>query len=112
VLPPNEQTRNPLTRTTGGRRVRFEWDHKKALANLLKHRVSFDEATEVFYDPNVIEALDEEHSDDETRFLIVGYSASRLLTVIFTERRDDVIRIISARSPTPNERRSYEKRRR
>ena len=90
----------------------FEWDRKKALANLLKHRVSFGEATDVFYDPNVIESLDDEHSDDETRFIIVGYSATRLLTVAYAERHGGVIRIISARLPEPDERKAYEERRR
>ncbi len=92
--------------------MRFEWDHKKALANLLKHRVSFGEATEVFYDPNMMEGLDTEHSDDETRFQIIGYSTSRLLSVVYTERPNDVVRIISARAPEPGERRAYEERRR
>ncbi len=91
--------------------MRFEWDRKKALANLLKHRVSFGEATEVFDDPNLVEGLNAEHSDDETCFF-VGHSTSRLLLVIFAEREGGVVRIISARTPTPAERKAYEERRR
>jgi len=53
--------------------VRFEWDDEKALGNVEKHGVSFGEATEVFYDPNVIEGLDDEHSGGEDRFVIIGY---------------------------------------
>jgi hypothetical protein len=89
--------------------VKFEWDDQKAISNLAKHGVSFGEATEVFYDPNALEAHDTEHSDDENRFVIIGYSVNRLLFVIFALRIGDVIRIISARKPTPAERDLYEK---
>jgi uncharacterized DUF497 family protein len=57
----------------------FEWDDRKAVENLSKHGVSFGEATEVFYDPNALEDYDIEHSDDETRFNIIGLSSRRLL---------------------------------
>jgi uncharacterized DUF497 family protein len=92
--------------------VRFEWDDQKAVANLKKHGVSFGEATEVFYDPNVLEGDDDEHSYDEARFFIIGYSTSQLLFVVFAERRGDIIRIVSARPPTPAERKLYEERER
>lgn len=88
--------------------MRFEWDDEKALANLEKHNVSFGEATEVFYDPNALEAKDHEHSGDEDRFVIIGYSVKRLLFVVFAQRYGDVIRIISARPPTSKERKLYE----
>lgn len=88
--------------------VKFEWDVRKAIANLEKHGVSFGEATEVFYDPNILEGEDNEHSYDEARFFIIGYSASRMLSVVFAERHGDAIRIISARPPTPTERKLYE----
>ena len=88
--------------------MRFEWDDAKAAANLRKHGVGFEEAAEVFDDPNLVENEDASHSYDEARFVIIGYSASRLLLVVFTERRGDVIRIISARLPTPSERKLYE----
>src|SRR5205085_12091465 len=90
------------------RQVKFEWDDEKALANLEKHGVSFGEATEVFYDPNALEGEDTEHSYDEARFFIIGYSTSRMLFVVFAERLSDVIRIISARTTTPAERNFYE----
>jgi uncharacterized protein len=92
--------------------VKFEWDDEKAIANLEKHGVSFGEATEVFYDPNALEGADAEHSFDETRFFIIGYSISRMLFVVFAERRSAVIRIISARPPTPAERKLYEEQER
>ena len=88
----------------------FEWDDQKAASNIDKHGVTFGEATEVFYDPNVLEGNDAGHSHSEARFVIIGYSASRMLFVVFAERHGDVIRIISARPPTPTERKLYEER--
>ena len=92
--------------------MRFEWDDQKAIANIKKHGVSFGEATEVFYDPNALEGKDAEHSYAEARFFIIGYSISRMLFVVFAERHGDVIRIISARPPTPAERKLYEEQER
>jgi hypothetical protein len=88
--------------------VKFEWDDQKALENIKKHGVTFGEATEVFYDPNAVEISDPEHSFEEWRFVIIGYSTSRLLYVVFAEHRYHVIRIISARPPTAPERKLYE----
>jgi hypothetical protein len=90
--------------------VRFEWDEAKAAANLRKHWVSFEEAAEVFNDPNLVTDADVGHSHDETRFFAVGYSSRRMLFIVFTEGRGDLIRIISARLPTPAERKQYEER--
>jgi uncharacterized DUF497 family protein len=92
--------------------VRFEWDDQKAIENVEKHGVSFGEATEVFYDPNAVEGEDAEHSHDESRFFIIGYSTNRILFVVFAERLGNVIRIISARPPTPSERKLYEEQER
>ena len=92
--------------------MRFEWDDVKAAANLRKHGVSFDEAVEVFLDPYALEEMDAEHSYDEERFFVIGYSAVRMLYVVFVERVDNVIRIISARLPTPAERKAYEEQER
>ena len=89
--------------------VRFEWDDDKAKANLKKHKVSFDEASTVFGDPVAKIFSDDEHSSSEVREIIVGDSiAGRLLLVSFTERGRDVVRIISARVATRNERKSHE----
>jgi len=62
--------------------VRFEWDGDKAAANVKKHRVSFDEAVTAFYDPLAATFRDPDHSNDETRFVTVGYSARDRLLVI------------------------------
>ena len=88
--------------------MRFEWDDQKAIQNYAQHGVTFGEATEVFYDPNAVEGEDAEHSFDEARFVIIGYSTSRMLFVVFAERHGNVIRIISARPPTTSERKLYE----
>ncbi|HKQ53585.1 MAG TPA: BrnT family toxin [Pyrinomonadaceae bacterium] len=89
--------------------MRFEWDDEKAIRNLEKHGITFGEATEVFYDPNALEGHDTEQSGDEDRFFIIGFSANRLLFVVFAQRLGNVIRIISARKPTLTERELYEK---
>jgi uncharacterized protein len=89
--------------------VRFEWDDDKAKTNLKKHKVSFDEASTVFGDPLAKIFSDDKHSLEEIREIIVGHSIlERLLLVSFTERGRDVVRIISARVATRNERKSYE----
>lgn len=56
--------------------MRFEWDDQKAFENVEKHGVTFGEATEVFYDPHAVEGEDVEHSHNESRFFIIGYSNS------------------------------------
>ena len=58
--------------------MRFEWDETKAASNLKTHGVSFNEAVEVFFDSNAVEGFDTEHSNDENRFYIIGFSSRRL----------------------------------
>jgi len=88
---------------------RFEWNPEKARSNLVKHGVSFDEASTVFDDPLARIFDDEPHSVRELREIIIGHSISnRLLVVCFIERRGETIRIISARPNTPKERKRYE----
>jgi len=90
--------------------LRFEWDEDKAASNRSKHGVTFDEASTVFADPLAVIFDDEEHSQGEIREVMVGHSVlQRLLLVSFTERGDDLIRIISARQATKRERKDYEK---
>lgn len=65
----------------------FEWDPAKARQNLTKHDVSFEEAQSVFFDPASITILDPDHSFDEPRYIINGYSIrQRQLIVIHTDR--------------------------
>jgi hypothetical protein len=89
--------------------VRFEWDDDKAKSNLKKHKVGFGEASSVFADRLAKIFSDDKHSAEEVREIIIGHSSqNRLLLVSFTERGRDVIRIISARVATRNERKCHE----
>jgi uncharacterized DUF497 family protein len=86
----------------------FEWDPRKAKSNLAKHRVSFEEATKVFFDPLAKIFADPYHSAVEPRELIIGHSGpSRLLMVCFVER-ESVVRLLSARQATTRERHDYQ----
>jgi uncharacterized DUF497 family protein len=86
---------------------RFEWDPRKALSNLGKHGVSFEEAATVFGDPLGLIVSDPRHSIEEERLVLLGLSRERrLLAVMFTER-NEAIRLISARQATSRERRDY-----
>ena len=76
----------------------FTWDEDKGEKNLRYHDVAFDEATEAFYDPNRVELFDEGHSEDEGRYVVIGFSAAgRLLFVSFKPLDNKLIRIIHAR---------------
>jgi len=86
----------------------FEWDDAKADANLRKHGVSFREAMTVF-DQWGAPISDVLHSVEEDRFIIVGVSErDRLLTVAFTYRDEETVRIISARRSNRREQQLYE----
>jgi uncharacterized protein len=81
----------------------------KAVVNLKKHGVGFDEACTVFDDPLAMIFRDEDHSIGEVREIIIGSSLlGRLVLVYFTERAEGVIRIFSARQAAKRERRDYE----
>jgi uncharacterized DUF497 family protein len=90
-------------------RLAFEWDERKDKENQRKHGVSFEEARTVFFDENAVEFYDDEHSEAEDRFLMLGLSARlRVLMVCHCLRSGgSVIRIISARRATKNERKFY-----
>ena len=89
--------------------LNFEWDPSKAKANLKNHFVSFNEAATVFDDEQGITIFDPDHSESEDRFILFGRSAvNRYLMVVHTDRHD-MVRIISAREMTENERKGYEK---
>ena len=86
----------------------FEWDPQNNRLNLAKHGVSFEEATSVFGDPLSRTFDDPDHSDGEERFIVIGYSNKN--RVLFVSHTDDgeVVRLISARGATPNERKYHE----
>jgi uncharacterized DUF497 family protein len=86
----------------------FEWDEEKALSNERKHGIRFDEAKTVFNDPRSLTIADEQHSDDEDRYIDIGTSSrGRVIVVSYTEREPH-IRIISCRKATKSERKTYE----
>ncbi len=90
------------------RGIVFEWYPPKAQSNLKKHKVSFQEASTIFGDKNLLELPDREHSEGELRFIGIGRSdRDRLLFVNFTVR-GHTVRIISARQAESWERREYE----
>ena len=89
--------------------MRFEWDPKKAAANLKKHRVTFQEAATVFGDPLAITFQDPDHSKDEERELTFGQSLQKRLIVVSHTERKNRTRIISARLMKHKERVIYEK---
>ena len=88
----------------------FEWDEKKNKSNILKHGISFEEAETVFYDENALLEYDELHSDREDRFRILGLSIrGNILLVVHCIRKEHIIRIISSRRATANERTNYKR---
>ena len=91
--------------------MRFEWDENKATGNLLKHSVSFEEATTVFGDPLSDTFDDPDHSSDERRFIIIGTSERGKMLVVTHTDDGETVRIISAREPTRVEREFYEESR-
>ena len=92
--------------------LRFEWDEQKNRRNRAKHKVWFEEAQTVFNDARARVFYDEDHSDEEERFVILGLSsAARLLVVVHCHRdASSVIRVISARKATRKEAKIYEER--
>ena len=91
--------------------MRFEWDPKKSESNKKKHGVSFEEARQIFNDPLHLSVLDERFSYFEERWITVGQTSVRQILVVvnlfFDENGEEVIRIISAREATKNERNQY-----
>lgn len=91
----------------------FEWDPAKAKENLRKHGISFEQATSVFRDPKALALFDEEHSENEDRWVTLGRSDREDLLVIihtFHELSDNEfdVRLISARPATRREQKNYE----
>jgi uncharacterized DUF497 family protein len=88
--------------------MQFEWDPEKAQVNRRKHKVSFEEAVTVFYDPLSATFTDEDHSVGEQRLITVGFSSKGHLLVVSHAERGDALRIISARRATAHERKKHE----
>ena len=88
--------------------MKFEWDPKKAEANLAKHGVSFEDASTVFGDPLAGTIPDPLHSGEEARFITMGHSAAGNLVVVVHTERGERAQIINARLATSAERKRYE----
>jgi uncharacterized DUF497 family protein len=99
----------PRTVQFAYRGASFEWDHVKAETNHAKHGVAFETACEAFFDPfrRVVDA----GNHDEARDALIGYTESQiLLTIVHLVRDEEIIRIISARRASKEERSLYEQR--
>ena len=92
------------------RKMRFEWDQEKNRANLAKHKVSFETALSVFYDPFAL-SIQDRVVDGEERWQTSGLIDGVILLIVAHTWTDDdgdeVIRLISARKATRNERQAY-----
>ncbi|MDK9718980.1 MAG: BrnT family toxin [Trichlorobacter sp.] len=95
--------------------MKFEWDTQKERQNIEKHKITFVDAGHVFADPWQLNLFDEDHSDDEDRWVVIGMIPdSSVLLVVHTIRisgNEQMVRIISARKATKRERETYFARR-
>ncbi len=106
--PPNGSIVSRTSAQVDEKVMRFEWDPKKAAANLKKHGVSFKEAATAFGDPLSLTKFDPDHSaEDEDRFILLGATHAGRLVIVSHTDRGEIVRIISARVATRRERRSY-----
>lgn len=90
--------------------LQFSWDPAKASSNLAKHGIAFPDATYVFDDPARLEESDD-FSQGEYRSRCIGTVGNLVLTVVFSEPEENLIRLISARLATASERTAYERHR-
>lgn len=91
--------------------MRFEWDENKNRANIRRHGVDFRDAVYAFADPHALNLPDDEHSEGEERWVLLGMIPDgRLLLVVHSDRSHGAIRVISARRATRNERTAYQAR--
>lgn len=90
--------------------LEFEWDPEKSKKNVSKHDIAFIEAATVFSDSLSVTYGDPDHSDEEDRFITVGFSSSGKLLMVSHTDRNDRIRIISARKLVRKERKQYEQK--
>ncbi len=88
--------------------MEFDWDKEKAKANVKKHGVRFSDATQVFEDDFAL-TIEDDSSEREQRWVTLGLTDEGCLVVVWTERFNDVTRIISARKATTHEKKIYQK---
>ena len=92
----------------------FEWDPAKARQNTRKHRVTFERGATVFLDPNALSLFDEQHSEEEERWITLGLDQTGALLVISHTYHEEAgnsarVRLISARKATQNETKQYQR---
>jgi len=87
--------------------MKVVWDSAKAKSNFEKHKIRFSDAESVLFDPMAL-TREDEGLHDEQRFVTIGRDALDRVTVVVYTYRDEDIRLISARSATPHERKRYE----
>ena len=94
--------------------MKFEWDPKKENINIQKHGITFEQASYVFADPYALSKYDDEHSQEEDRWVLLGKSINEVLLVVVHTFKDqdgiELVRIIGARKATKNESREYQRR--
>jgi uncharacterized DUF497 family protein len=94
--------------------MKFEWDPKKEVINIRKHGITFEQASYVFSDPYALNKYDEEHSEQEDRWLLLGKSMNEVILVVVHTFKDqdgiELVRIISARKASNNESKEYQRR--
>ena len=88
--------------------MRFEWDEKKNIENIRKHRIDFNDVPDMFNHPMFV-SLDTRKNYGEDRWIGIGLMKNGCVVIVFVERDGDVIRIISARKAEKHERETYEK---
>jgi len=94
--------------------MKFEWDPKKEKINIQMHGITFEQALYVFADPYALNKYDDEHSEEEDRWLLLGKSINEVILVVvhtFKDQDDiELVRIISARKATKYESIEYQRR--
>jgi len=93
----------------------FEWDPAKARQNTREHRITFERGATVFLDPNALSLFDEQHSEDEERWITLGLDHTGALLVICHTFHEETeinarVRLISARKATKNETKQYQRK--
>jgi len=96
-------------------RFHFEWDPAKARQNARKNRVTFERGATVFLDPNALSLLDEQHSEEEERWITLGLDQTGALLVVSHTYHEETensarVRLISARKATKNETKQYQRK--
>ena len=87
----------------------FEWDENKNNINRVKHKIDFMDAIQVFFDDRRISKIDDRHDYGEHRYQVIGMSNERVLFVVYAEKSENTIRVISARKANKKERSAYER---